>query len=91
MCLSACANTTAGSLLLVHGLIDENVHFRHTARLCTALTRARKPYELLAFPELSQLKQLRSLNLYNCHELASLPDVSELKQLTDFKKPLHLE
>jgi len=36
---------------------------------------------LTAFPELSQLNQLRSLNLYNCHELASLPDVSELKQL----------
>ena len=26
-------------LLLVHGLIDENVHFRHTARLINALIR----------------------------------------------------
>jgi hypothetical protein len=26
-----------GKLLLVHGLIDENVHFRHTARLINAL------------------------------------------------------
>ncbi len=51
MCLSACANTTAGSLLLVHGLIDENVHFRHTARLINALIRARKHYELLLFPD----------------------------------------
>ena len=40
-----------GALLLVHGMIDENVHFRHVARLCTALSRARKPYELLAFPD----------------------------------------
>ncbi len=40
-----------GALLLIHGMIDENVHFRHTARLCTALTRARVPYELLAFPD----------------------------------------
>jgi len=39
------------ALLLIHGLLDENVHWRHTARLCTALTRARKPYELLAFPD----------------------------------------
>ena len=40
-----------GSLLIVHGLIDENVHFRHTARLINALIKARKPYELLMFPD----------------------------------------
>jgi dipeptidyl-peptidase-4 len=40
-----------GRLLLVHGLIDENVHFRHTARLLNALIRARKRYELLLFPD----------------------------------------
>lgn len=40
-----------GRLLLVHGLIDENVHFRHTARLIQSLIRARKPYELLLFPD----------------------------------------
>lgn len=40
-----------GRLLLVHGLIDENVHFRHTARLINALIKARKPYELLLFPD----------------------------------------
>ncbi|MCP4363362.1 MAG: prolyl oligopeptidase family serine peptidase [Chloroflexi bacterium] len=40
-----------GNLLLVHGLIDENVHFRHTARLINALIRGRKPYELLLFPD----------------------------------------
>jgi dipeptidyl-peptidase-4 len=39
-----------GKVLLVHGLIDENVHFRHTARLINALIRARKPYDLLLFP-----------------------------------------
>ena len=39
-----------GSLLIVHGLIDENVHFRHTARLLNSLIRARKLYELLLFP-----------------------------------------
>ena len=40
-----------GKLMIVHGLIDENVHFRHTARLINALNRARKPYELLLFPD----------------------------------------
>ena len=40
----------SGRLLLVHGLIDENVHFRHTARLINALTGAAKGYELLLFP-----------------------------------------
>nr|CCA25389.1 putative dipeptidyl peptidase IV [Albugo laibachii Nc14]CCA25462.1 putative dipeptidyl peptidase IV [Albugo laibachii Nc14] len=37
-------------LLLIHGLIDENVHFRHTARLINALINAQKPYDLLLFP-----------------------------------------
>jgi dipeptidyl-peptidase-4 len=40
-----------GKLLLVHGLLDENVHFRHTARLINALIKERKPYELLLFPD----------------------------------------
>jgi dipeptidyl-peptidase-4 len=39
------------SLLLVHGLIDENVHFRHTARLINALIRAGIRYNLLLFPD----------------------------------------
>ena len=38
-------------LLIVHGMIDENVHFRHTARLMVAMAAAQKPYELLAYPE----------------------------------------
>ena len=40
-----------GSLLIVHGLIDENVHFRNTARLINALIKARKRYALLLFPD----------------------------------------
>jgi len=39
-----------GRLMLVHGLIDENVHFRHTARLINALIQERKPYDLILFP-----------------------------------------
>ena len=41
----------SGKLLLVHGMVDENVHFRHTARLITALTAAQKPYDLQLYPE----------------------------------------
>jgi len=40
-----------GKLMLVHGLIDENVHFRHTVRLINALIRSRKSYDLLLFPD----------------------------------------
>merc|ERR1712151_1418430 len=39
-----------GDLMLVHGLIDENVHFRHTARLINSLIAAQKPYQLMLFP-----------------------------------------
>jgi poly(3-hydroxybutyrate) depolymerase len=40
-----------GKLLLVHGLIDENVHFRHTARLINKLIACGKDYDLLIFPD----------------------------------------
>lgn len=40
-----------GKLMLVHGALDENVHFRHTARLINALIRANKEYTLLLFPD----------------------------------------
>ncbi|KAI4340920.1 hypothetical protein MLD38_025712 [Melastoma candidum] len=40
-----------GKLLLVHGMIDENVHFRHTARLINELVSKGKRYELLIFPD----------------------------------------
>jgi len=38
-------------VLLIHGLIDENVHFRHTSRLITKMVKCRKKYDLLLFPE----------------------------------------
>ena len=40
-----------GPLLVIHGMLDENVHFRHTARLTTALLGAGKPFEMLPLPE----------------------------------------
>ncbi|HEX8204219.1 MAG TPA: DPP IV N-terminal domain-containing protein [Isosphaeraceae bacterium] len=40
-----------GDLLVIHGMLDENVHFRHTARLATALIGASKPFDLLPLPD----------------------------------------
>lgn len=39
-----------GKLLVIHGLLDENVHFRHSARLASALIAAGKPFEFLPIP-----------------------------------------
>jgi dipeptidyl-peptidase-4 len=36
-----------GELLIIHGMIDENVHFRHTARLAAALVAAGKTFRLI--------------------------------------------
>jgi dipeptidyl-peptidase-4 len=40
-----------GKLLLIHGMLDENVHFRHSARLLNALIQAGKPVDTLFFPD----------------------------------------
>ncbi len=45
------AEKIAGKLLLIHGMVDENVHFRHTARLIDAMSKANRPYDLLLYPE----------------------------------------
>ena len=53
-----------GDLLIVHGLIDENVHFRHTARLINALIKARKPYELMMFPDERHMPRSQADRIY---------------------------
>lgn len=53
-----------GNLLLVHGMIDENVHFRHTARLVNALVAAGRPYELLVFPDERHMPRRRTDRIY---------------------------
>jgi len=53
-----------GKLMLVHGLIDENVHFRHTARLINALIKARKPYDLFLFPNERHLPRALADRVY---------------------------
>jgi dipeptidyl-peptidase 4 len=60
-----------GRLMLVHGMVDENVHFRHTARLITALTRARKEYELLLFPDERHLPRSAADRVYMEQRIAT--------------------
>ncbi len=45
------ASQLAGKLLIIHGLLDENVHFRHTALLVNALIREHKDFSLLTLPK----------------------------------------
>lgn len=37
--------------MLIHGLLDNNVHFRNSALLIDALNKHGKAYELLVFPQ----------------------------------------
>lgn len=39
-----------GRLFLLHGLMDENVHFEHAGKLVDALVAADKSFDLLVFP-----------------------------------------
>ncbi|HNH48163.1 MAG TPA: alpha/beta fold hydrolase, partial [Myxococcota bacterium] len=45
------ASQIRGKLMIVHGLIDENVHFRHSARLMDVLVKGGVEHELLLFPD----------------------------------------
>ena len=63
-----------GKLMLVHGLIDENVHFRHTARLINALIKARKPYELLMFPDERHMPRGEADRIYMEERIAEFFD-----------------
>jgi dipeptidyl-peptidase-4 len=39
-----------GKLFIIHALMDENVHFQHTAKLIDGLVQADKDFDLLLFP-----------------------------------------
>ncbi len=45
------ARNLHGRLLLVHGMIDDNVHVQNSVRLIQALQEANKPFELMLYPE----------------------------------------
>jgi dipeptidyl-peptidase-4 len=63
-----------GRLMLVHGLIDENVHFRHTARLVDALIAARKDYQLLLFPSERHMPRAEEDRVYMEQRIAEFLD-----------------
>jgi dipeptidyl-peptidase 4 len=48
--LARLAEQLRGKLFIVHALLDENVHFEHTARLVDALASADRDFDLLVFP-----------------------------------------
>ena len=45
------ADEIQGRLLLIHGMIDENVHFRHSVRLIDVLNHARVDFDLVVLPD----------------------------------------
>jgi len=60
-----------GRLLIVHGLIDENVHFHHTEQLINALIAAGKPFEQLIFPsERHGVRQGSAIEFFHASQLS---------------------
>lgn len=60
-------------LLIIHGLIDENVHFYHTSQLINHLIKAGKPYQLQIYPnERHSLRHLDSSRHYETTFLSFL-------------------
>jgi dipeptidyl-peptidase 4 len=58
------AGSLRNPLLIIHGMSDENVHFRHTARLLNVLNAAHRPYDLLIFPDERHLPRALSDRAY---------------------------
>ena len=48
--VSKAAKNLSGRLLLLHGLMDDNVHAQNTVQLAYELQRAGKPFELMLYP-----------------------------------------
>ena len=44
------AGSLQGSLLLVHGTSDDNVHFQNTIQMIDALVRTGKQFRLMVYP-----------------------------------------
>lgn len=48
--VTAKAKDLSGKLLLIHGVIDENVHLQNTLQFAEALQRAQKDFRLMLYP-----------------------------------------
>jgi dipeptidyl-peptidase-4 len=53
-----------GRFLLLHGTMDDNVHFQNSARLASALQDAGKPFETMFYPERHHGIENRHRHLY---------------------------
>ena len=53
-----------GNLLLIHGSLDDNVHFQNTARLAAALQDAGRPFEMMVYPDRRHGIEGRHAHLY---------------------------
>jgi len=69
--VTAHVGAISGDLLLVHGMVDENVHFRHTAMLVDALTHAGVAYDLMLFPGERHMPRGDADRLYMEERIAS--------------------
>ncbi len=47
----AAAKDLSGKILLVHGMIDDNVHMQNTIQLAYELQKAGKPFQLMLYPK----------------------------------------
>eukprot|EP00339_Tiarina_fusa_P023931 CAMPEP_0117052960 /NCGR_PEP_ID=MMETSP0472-20121206/36616_1 /TAXON_ID=693140 ORGANISM="Tiarina fusus, Strain LIS" /NCGR_SAMPLE_ID=MMETSP0472 /ASSEMBLY_ACC=CAM_ASM_000603 /LENGTH=175 /DNA_ID=CAMNT_0004767803 /DNA_START=20 /DNA_END=543 /DNA_ORIENTATION=- len=59
-----CVQGLEGKLLIIHGMLDENVLFRHTACLINKLNRCRKDYETLFFPDERHMPRLHQDRIF---------------------------
>lgn len=57
-------------LLIIHGMIDENVHFLHTKQLVMGLVQACKPHELQVYP--NERHSLRNIDASKHYEIKLL-------------------
>ncbi|NMP23587.1 S9 family peptidase [Sulfobacillus harzensis] len=58
------ADRLQGKLLLIHGMVDENVHFRHSAAMIQAFIDAGKDFDLIVLPNSRHMVQGASNSLY---------------------------
>ena len=57
-------NDMQGTLLLMHGMSDDNVVFTHSMRLMQALQERNKPFELMAYPNAKHSMQQRAVAIH---------------------------
>ncbi|WP_435007178.1 S9 family peptidase [Tundrisphaera lichenicola] len=60
-----------GELMVIHGMLDENVHFRHTARLVSALIGADTRFRMLPLPEERHSSRKEEGRRYVAEQLAT--------------------